>query len=183
VVPDLATLWYFVHAPDRAGVEEIRGRIASLAEESARRTGTEVELQLLSSTSHWLINRRVSEHLQTRLEGDVLPLSFGDEPVLISDDTAEASWVVPRGGFLVRAFPAGTPSHSREWVEAGRSELAHEAMMRAARALAASAVDLLVDRKLLEEVRDEFESATKGKPYVSPLPPGLGPFHYFKVEN
>jgi aminobenzoyl-glutamate utilization protein B len=183
VVPDLATLWYFVHASDRAGVEEIRGRIASLAEESAKRTGTEVELQLLSSTRHWLINRRLTEHLQTRLDGDVLPLSFGDEPVLISDDTAEASWVVPRGGFLVQAFPAGTPSHSREWVEAGQSGLAHEAMMRAARALAASAVDLLVDRKLLEEVRREFAAATKGVSYESPLPPGRGPFDFLRIKN
>jgi aminobenzoyl-glutamate utilization protein B len=183
VVPDLATLWYFVHARDRAAVDEIRRRLASLAEESAMRTGTEVNLQLLSSTRTWLINRRLSEHLQSRLEGDVLPLAFGDEPVPISDDTAEASWVAPRGGFLVRAFPAGTPSHSKEWNESGRSELAHEGMMRAASALAGSAIDLLVDGTLLDEVRSEFVAATKDAPYESPLPAGRGPFDYLKVEN
>jgi aminobenzoyl-glutamate utilization protein B len=37
-----------------------------------------------------------------------LDLGFSDEPVPISDDTAEASWVAPRGGFLVACFPAGT---------------------------------------------------------------------------
>jgi aminobenzoyl-glutamate utilization protein B len=177
VVPERATLWYFLHARDRSQVESIRERMASLAEESARATGTDVEEQFLSSTGSWLINRTLAELLQRNL-GDSLPLSFNDEPVPISDDTAEASWVAPRGGFLVQAFAAGTASHTREWNDTASSSLAREAVVRAARALASSALDLLTDRDLLRAVREEFESATAGRSYVSPLPPGRGPFDY-----
>jgi len=177
VVPERATLWYFLHARDRAQVESIRGKITSLAEESARTTGTEVEEQILSSTGPWLINRTLAELLQRNL-GEALPLSFSDEPVPISDDTAEASWVAPRGGVLVQAFAPGTASHSREWDDTATSEFAHQAMLRAARALASSASDLLTDRALLQSVREEFETATAGRSYVSPLSPGRGPFDY-----
>jgi aminobenzoyl-glutamate utilization protein B len=177
VVPERSTVWYFLHARDRAEVESIRGRMTALAAESAGETGTSVEEQILSSTGSWLINRTLAELLQQDL-GESLPLSFGDDPVPISDDTAEASWVAPRGGFLVQAFAPGTPSHSREWADSATSELAHQGMLRAARALASTASRLLTDGALLRSVRGEFEKATGGRPYVSPLPPGRGPFDY-----
>ena len=177
VVPERATTWYFLHGRDRGEVDSMRGRMASLARDSARATSTEVEEQLLSSTGPWLINRTLAELLQRNLD-DAHPLSFSDEPVPISDDTAEASWVTPRGGFLVQAFAAGSASHTREWSDTATSEFAHKAMLRAARALASSASDLLTHRVLLRSVREEFESATAGRSYVSPLPPGRGPFDY-----
>jgi aminobenzoyl-glutamate utilization protein B len=178
VVPDRATAWYFLHARDREAVNSLRARMGSLAMESAKLTGTEVEEQVLSSTGSWLINRTIAELLQKNLDDAALPLSFSDEPVPISDDTAEASWVAPRGGFLVQAFAAGTASHSREWNESASSELARRAVMRAARALASSAVELLMDSSLRRAAREELEQATKGRPYVSPLPEGRGPFDY-----
>jgi aminobenzoyl-glutamate utilization protein B len=177
VVPERATAWYFLHGRDRAEVDALRARMASLANESASGTGTVVEEQLLSSTGSWLINRALAVLLQKNL-GDSLPLSFAEEPVPISDDTAEASWVVPRGGFLVQAFAAGTPSHSREWNESASSDLARRAVMVAARTLASSAIDLLTDPELLRAAREEFERATEGRRYVSPLPSGRGPFDY-----
>jgi aminobenzoyl-glutamate utilization protein B len=177
VVPERATIWYFLHGRDRAEVDSMRARMASLALEAAESTGTEVEEQILSSTSHWLINRSLAELLDRNLEG-ALPLSFSDEPVPISDDSAEASWVAPRGGFLLRAYAEKTASHSREWRETATSALAHQAVVRAARALAASAVDLLTDGELLRAVREEFERETSGRRYVSPLPAGRRPFDY-----
>lgn len=155
----------------------MRGRMASLARDSASATSTEVEEQLLSSTGPWLINRALGELLQRNL-GDALPLSFSDEPVPISDDTAEASWVTPRGGFLVQAFAEGTASHSREWNDTASSSLARQAVIRAARTLASSALDLLTDAGLLRAAREEFENATAGRSYVSPLPAEKGPFDY-----
>jgi aminobenzoyl-glutamate utilization protein B len=177
VVPERATAWFFLHGRDRFQVDSLRFRMTSLALESAKTTGTDVEEQILSSTGSWLINRALAELIAGNLEG-AIPLSFSDEPVAISDDTAEASWVTARGGFLVQAFAEGTPSHSREWADTGTSPLAHRAAVLAARALAASAVDLLTDQARLARVRDEFERATAGRPYRSPLPAGRRPFDF-----
>lgn len=108
----------------------------------------------------------------------VLPSLANEEPVHISDDTAEAGWVVPRGGFLVACFPAGIASHTWQWTALGTSTIAHKGMMRAARAMVSSAVTLLTDPISLRAVRDEFERQTAAKPYRSPLPPGQGPFKF-----
>jgi aminobenzoyl-glutamate utilization protein B len=177
VVPDRSTAWYFLHGRDRSQVDSLRRRMASLAEGAAEATSTEVEEQILSSTGSWLINRALAEVLQRNLDS-AFPLSFSDEPVQISDDTAEASWVAPRAGFLVQAFPEATPSHSQVWNEAGISRLARLAVARAARAIATSAIELLTDAEVRRAVREEFEESTAGRRYLSPLPEGRGPFDY-----
>jgi aminobenzoyl-glutamate utilization protein B len=207
VVPHRATVWFFIHARNRDQVEAIRAEIAALAGKSAEATGTTVEMQILSSTRHWLINRTLAELLQESLDADeplvysedevalarklrepfsregddpffrgALPLSFGDEPVAISDDTADAGWVVPRGGFLVAAFPAGIPSHTLEWAASADSSFAHKGMMRAARTLVRAALRLLDDPARLDAARRELERALRGARYQSPLPEGTKPF-------
>ena len=154
IVPEQATQWFFIHARDRAAVAALRERIDAIAEETARTTGTELEVQVLSSASEWLINRELGGVLDRHLqedsaivytadefalaqalrtdfspEGDdaffnrVIPPQYTDEPVLISDDTAEASWITPRGGFLIACFPADVPSHSWQWAAVGELEL------------------------------------------------------------
>ena len=207
IVPERATLWFFIHARDRDTVEKLRGRIETLA------SGTDVavEVQILSSTSAWLINRELGNLLDRYLQEDdpisytddevalaralrtefapdgddafftaVLPPAYTDEPVMISDDTAEASWVTPRGGFLVACFPAGVPSHSWQWASSASSSFAHKGMLRAARTLTLSAIELLTNEATLRAVRHEFEEAMRGRSYESPLPSGRGAFDYLR---
>ena len=207
IVPERATQWFFIHAPDRETVDELRDRLETLA----RGTDRTVEVQILSSTSAWLINRELGNLLDRFLQEDdpisytdsevalaralqtefapdgdnafftaVLPPAYTDEPVMISDDTAEAGWITPRGGFLVACFPAGVPSHSWQWASSASSSFAHKGMLRAARTLTSSAIELLTNEETLEAVRREFEEAMAGRSYESPLPGGRGAFDYLR---
>jgi aminobenzoyl-glutamate utilization protein B len=209
VVPARATLWYFIHGRDRKTVDALHANMESLASAIAEDTDTHLEVQVLSSTRHWLINRHLAEMLHRHLmetseasvtaaerikadalrakfsPGDsetffsgVLPLSYGEDRVPISDDTAEASWVTPRGGFLVACFPSSIPSHTREWAELGTSSFALQGMMRAARVLVRTGLELLNNPRELDALRRELVQATSGEVYVSPLPDGRGPFDY-----
>jgi aminobenzoyl-glutamate utilization protein B len=110
----------------------------------------------------------------------LLPLEFSDRPVLISDDTAEASWLVPRAGFLIACYPSGLPSHSWQWTAAGKSRFAHRGMLRATRALVRAASRLFTDPEALREIREEFERDPRRSGYRSPLPESLGPFDYLR---
>jgi hypothetical protein len=110
----------------------------------------------------------------------LLPLEFSDRPVPISDDTAEASWLVPRAGFLIACYPSGLPSHSWQWTAAGKSRFAHRGMLRATRALVRTASRLFTDPEALREIREEFERDPRRSGYRSPLPESLGPFDYLR---
>ena len=223
IVPERATQWFFIHARDRETVEKLRVNIETLARDTAEASGTDIEVQILSSTRAWLINRELGNLLDRTLQeeepisytddevelaralrtefaasdgdgdgadrdGDghdtffteTLPPAYSDEPVMISDDTAEASWVTPRGGFLVACFPAGVPSHSWQWASSASSSFAHKGMLRAARTLTSSALELLTSEETLGAVRREFEEAMRGRSYESPLPSGRGAFDYLR---
>lgn len=210
IVPERATAWLFVHDRDRPAVGELRARVDALAGEAARRSATHLTIQHLSATRDWLVNKRLAEALQPRLErvtaepyrtselafaeslrsafaddagGETfftgsLPLAFGDVPVSISDDTADASWIAPRAGFLIAAYPAGIPSHTWQWTAAGLSDFALEGAMRAARVLVDLSADLLTDDDLRAEVAREYRDAMGGRVYRSPLPDGREPFDF-----
>ena len=223
IIPERATQWFFIHARDRETVEKLRVNIETLARDTAEASGTDIEVQILSSTRAWLINRELGNLLDRTLQGDepisytddevelaralrtefaasdrdgdgadrdgdghdaffteTLPPAYSDEPVMISDDTAEASWVTPRGGFLVACFPAGVPSHSWQWASSASSSFAHKGMLRAARTLTSSALELLTSEETLGAVRREFEEAMQGRSYKSPLPRGRGAFDYLR---
>ena len=99
-------------------------------------------------------------------------------PVPVSDDTADASWLVPRGGFLVACYPEGIASHTWQWTAAGTSDFAVEGARRAARTLATAAMTLMVTPETLEAITEEFSRATEARPYQSPLFEGQQPFDH-----
>jgi aminobenzoyl-glutamate utilization protein B len=48
--------------------------------------------------------------------------------------------------------------------------IGHKGMMHAAKVMAVTAVELLSNPEHLPKIKEEFQKATKGKPYVPPIP-------------
>jgi aminobenzoyl-glutamate utilization protein B len=69
----------------------------------------------------------------------------------------------------------GTPGHSWQVVAQGKSKGAHTAMIHAAKALTATALDAIISPDLLERARAELVERTDGKPYVCPIPDDVVP--------
>ncbi|MFQ5506082.1 MAG: peptidase dimerization domain-containing protein [Planctomycetota bacterium] len=92
-----------------------------------------------------------------------------------STDVAEVSRIVPTAKLRVASAPVDAPWHAWPVVACGGMSIGHKAMHTAARALASSAVELLVAPDVLAAAKKEFGEKTKGKPYKSPLPAGQMP--------
>ncbi len=96
------------------------------------------------------------------------------EPDGGSTDVADVSWLVPTIHLSVTTAPAGVPWHAWPVVAASRTSIGHKGMMLAAKALAATAVDLLSDPALLAAMREEhaaMRGATVWKPWIPEGPP------------
>jgi aminobenzoyl-glutamate utilization protein B len=92
-----------------------------------------------------------------------------------STDVAEVSWLTPTTSLSVAYAPDGAPGHHWASVACSGTTIAHKCLQTAAKVMAATGLDILRDPALLKAMRDEWLSRTKGKPYVSPLPPDLTP--------
>ncbi len=92
-----------------------------------------------------------------------------------STDVADVSWNVPTLHLSVTTAPAGTPWHAWPVVATGGMSIGHKGMTWAAKALAATMVDLFADPATRDAIRTEFDENTAGKTYKAYIPNGPPP--------
>lgn len=92
-----------------------------------------------------------------------------------STDVGDVSWNVPTLQLGVATAPKGAPWHAWPVVACGGMSIGHKGMAYAAKAMAATVVDLFNDPAKRAELRKEFSERVAGKPYLSYLPAGPPP--------
>jgi aminobenzoyl-glutamate utilization protein B len=92
-----------------------------------------------------------------------------------STDVGDVSWVVPTLHFYLATAPKDVPWHAWPVVASSRMSIGHTGMVRAAKVLAASAVDLLESAAARDAIRAEFTTKTKGVTYRWLVPDGPPP--------
>lgn len=80
------------------------------------------------------------------------PLSNG------STDVGDVSWVVPTIGMVAATWVPGTAAHSWQAVASGGTSIGTKGMMVAAKTLAGTAIDLLMNPNLVKEAKEELKS-------------------------
>lgn len=92
-----------------------------------------------------------------------------------STDVADVSWQVPTLHLSVATAPIDTPWHAWPVVAAGGMSIGHQGLGYAAKALAATMVELYEDEALRKEIRREFDEKRKGITYKGYIPDGPPP--------
>ena len=87
-----------------------------------------------------------------------------------STDVADVSWITPTVQAWVACYAFGTPMHSWQMVSQGQSALAHAGMVRAARVLTATAIELVNRPELIAQAQAELLERRQGKPNECPIP-------------
>ncbi len=105
----------------------------------------------------------------------IVPLEARGSGGVGSTDVGDVSWAVPTVQMRGATYAIGTPGHSWQLTAQGKSPLAHKGMVHAAKTMAGTAVDVLRDRALLEQAKQDHQARLRRTPYVSPLPEGLAP--------
>ena len=68
---------------------------------------------------------------------------------------------VPGSCIRVAFVPEGTSSHSQEFIDAGKTEDAHNCVIYGAKSIAGAALDLIQDPSLMDAVKAEFAENQK----------------------
>jgi len=116
------------------------------------------------------------EKLVDKLIDDEVPDPWGEGEVSHgSTDVADVSWQTPTVEFSTAAFVLGTPGHSWQCVAQSGVGLGHKSLIFAAKVMAATVLDLLMDGDLLVEAKKEHKRRLAGKVYKPPIPEDLKP--------
>lgn len=89
-----------------------------------------------------------------------------------STDVGDISWRVPTGGLRTACMAHRSPGHSWQNVACIGSSIGEKGILYAAKTLAASALDLMEDPRLIAAARADFDQRMKDKKYFSFIPEG-----------
>src|SRR5688500_1949644 len=89
-----------------------------------------------------------------------------------STDVGDISWNIPTINLSVTTAPAGTPWHGWSVVACGGMSIGHTGMIYAAKALAATMIDLFRNPQDIQAMRQEFASDTKETKFRFYIPEG-----------
>ncbi|TQR16537.1 M20 family metallopeptidase [Psychrobacillus soli] len=138
-------------------------------------TTEEIDSAILDAEK--LSNYQITEQFYTPdypFFNEVIPYAKTREVMQGSTDVGDVSWIVPTAQFFTTCFVAGTPLHTWQLVSQGKTSLAHKGLLYAGKVLAASAVEIFENPKLIEKAKEELVKQTKNA-YQNPLPKVLQP--------
>ena len=111
----------------------------------------------------------ISEVKDQVLAESIIPPNAKEIGMSGSTDVADVSWVVPTVQLWGANYTIGTPFHSWQMTAQGKSSIAIKGMTHAATAMAATGVDVLLDKKLRENAWLDLQKLLDQNAYVSPL--------------
>jgi len=115
------------------------------------------------------------ELIEQGLNGEVWPIRDADKVLPGSTDVSDVSWIVPTSQITTTTWALGIPGHSWAVPATGAMSIGHKGMLHAAKAMAMTGADFVLDPDLLQRAKDEFAKSTKGRPYQCPIPAHVQP--------
>lgn len=159
IVPEYASAQFSIRAADRRYANEVLEKFRRCAEGAALATGATLEFNVIepSRYDNVVTNSVMAQIFTEKLEKLGLKIDQSEsEDRMGSTDMGNVSQVVPSIHPYLAIAPAGMSLHTAEFREAAGSDRGQEAMLNAARALALTALDLLVKPHLLAQAQQEF---------------------------
>lgn len=159
---------FVVRASSKARLEELKKKVVACFEAGAIATGATIKLTWKMSYDDHMPNHalgRSYRHFFNCLGGHIRPeeLDIINAATQASTDQGNISYAIPslHSNIWIRSEDEdgnqlGGP-HTPDFEKAARTAEAHEMAKRAAKALAATGVDILTKPGLLEEVKREFD--------------------------
>ena len=102
----------------------------------------------------------------------VEPIPAQPEQGVASTDVGDISWFVPVGQLTAATHTFGAPGHSWQVVACTGTSIGEKGMMVAAKALAATAIDLFTTPALVEKARADFKAIREPLKFVTLIPEG-----------
>jgi amidohydrolase len=159
VVPEQAAGAFLLRAEDDEYLEELKEKVLACFRAGAEATGARLEYRWGEEARYRAMrsNRTLAEAYRRNMEAlgrQVLECDSGRS--LGSTDMGNVSALVPAIHPTVAIAPPDVTIHTPEFREVAASEAGHRGLMDSAKAMAMTAVDVLVDADLRRRIEEEF---------------------------
>ncbi|MHB9314472.1 M20 family metallopeptidase [Fusobacterium polymorphum] len=163
VVPKYAKAKVSLRSYDRKYLDDVVKRFKKVVEGAAMMTETTCEIIETKSLDSKIPVLSLNRILMENAEFVNAPRIQAPRERTGSTDFGNVMYKVPGSCIRIAFVPLGTSSHSDTFIECGKNEDAHNAILLASKILANSVYDLLSKPELMKEVQEEFKKNKEAK--------------------
>lgn len=156
IVPEYAAALFYVRAAENSYRDELVEKLRRCAEGAALATGTQLTFTKVGHEYKAIRPNKTMAKIFAKYLGELGYPPEEPQGWMGSTDMGDVSWEVPAIHPYIRIGAGEIPGHSREFAEAAKSEGARRAMIAAAKAVAATCIELWTVPHLFQEVLEEF---------------------------
>ncbi|WP_448820262.1 M20 family metallopeptidase [Cetobacterium sp.] len=157
VVPKYAEANFSIRCYNRVYLDHVIERFKKVVQGASLMTETDYEIVETKRLNNKIPVLKLNKVLMSNAELVNAPRLSPPREKTGSTDFGNVMYHVPGSCIRIAFVPEGTSSHSDEFLCAGKSEEAHNAIIFGAKILAGTAYDLITNADLLNEVLTEFK--------------------------
>ena len=158
VVPDTAIGRFSLRSYSRKALDQVVERFRKIIEGAALIADVTYDLKEGDRLANKIPVLKLNQLLMENAELVQAPRLSPPREKTGSSDFSNVMYEVPGSCIRVAMVPPGTSSHSLEFLQAGKGEEAHEAVVIAAKVLCGVACDLIQEPERLSEIQMEFQN-------------------------
>ncbi|HEU5424188.1 MAG TPA: M20 family metallopeptidase [Nitrolancea sp.] len=161
VVPKYSRARFYVRCDSQGYLQEVLQKVYQIAEGAALMTGCEVKIEEDNVTFDMRPSYEIGHRYQDNMREVGLDLNGREGRGMHSTDFGNISYKLPSvtGSFAISHEPI--PGHSQQVVDASGSEYGYDQLIKAAKAMALTAFDLLTEPELLASAKEEHAHWTE----------------------
>ncbi|GIO05483.1 aminobenzoyl-glutamate utilization protein B [Brevibacillus reuszeri] len=133
------------------------------------------ELQMIAKVLGAKGKAMAEQLKEQELSSILMPLMPAARLMSGSTDVGDVSWIIPTVQCSTTCFAMGTQLHSWQAVAQGGTSIGHKGMLHAGKIMAATAVEMMLNPKLIAEAKAELVEKLDGATYVCPIPADIKP--------
>jgi len=165
IVPDHAVGTFYVRAENGLALAELKARVQNCFEAGALAAGCEVQIDwalgdYLEIKDSWAIAERYQQNAES-LGRNFFPLEKMPTSGAGSTDMGNISHRVPSIHPMIACAPPSVVIHNPEFAKWAGSEKGDKAVIDGAKSLAMTAIDVLTDKKMMQQAKDDFAATAE----------------------
>lgn len=161
IVPDWAVAQFYIRAADREYLNEVVERVYNVARGAAQMIGAEVNIKEIKAYDNKInvetLNKVLLKNAEMLGAKEITP----PREKTGSTDFSSVTYRVPGACIRVCFTPFGASSHSQQWLDSAKSEDGHNAVIIGAKTLAVTCIQLIKDKNLMADIKEEFNKVKR----------------------
>ncbi len=161
IVPSLAEGKFSLRSYNRLYLDEVIERFKKVVQGAALMTETDFQILEEKSLDNKIPVIKLNDILMENAKNLNAPNIRPPREKTGSSDFGNVMYNVPGSCIRIAFVPEGTSSHSEQYIQAGKTKAAHDAIILAAKILSATCYDIISNKMLLAQIKEEFEMNKK----------------------